>query len=320
MNRTTSPVLTVRGATKRFPLEGGRRLTAVRNLSFDIHEGECLAVIGESGCGKSTLARLVTGITPMTSGSVFIEGRDIAALSPRALRGARRQVQMIFQNAADAISPRMKIGTFLMEPWQNYRIAHRKTAKACIDEMLEKVRLSPDCLNRYPHQLSGGELQRVCIARAFSLTPRLLVCDEITSALDVSVQDGVMRTFRSLQQETGTACLFICHDLALVHDYSDRVMVMYLGNAVEIIPSHRLGLHALHPYTQGLLGAMIFIGSKKRGDDLKMLRGEPPSPIDLPPGCSFYGRCPRATDLCQRQEPPLTQAQPDHWVACHHLS
>ena len=314
------PVLTVRNVAKSFDMPGGRKLLAVDGVSFEIRQRECLAVIGESGCGKSTLAKLVTGIEPLTAGSVNFGGQDIAGWKGQQLRNVRREMQMIFQNAADVISPRMKIRAFLMEPWMNFKLADKDEAKRRILEMLSKVRLGPECLDRYPHQLSGGELQRVCIARAFAMRPKLLVCDEITSALDVSVQDDVMKLFRSIQTETGTACLFICHDLALVHDYSDRVMVMYLGHAVEIMESVSLGKSALHPYTQGLLSAMIFIGSKKRGKVIRTLEGEPPSPIDIPRGCCFSGRCPKSTEICRENAPELRLVAEGHLVACHHLS
>lgn len=319
MNDERRIVLHVEDVWKQFDVEGGKRLTAVSGVRFEIRQGECLAVIGESGCGKSTLAKLVTGIEPLSRGQVFFQNANIAGCKGRQLKGVRRNMQMIFQNAAEAISPRMKIGTFLMEPWINYKLADRKTARKRIVEMLEKVRLGTEILDRYPHQLSGGELQRACIARAFAMNPELLICDEITSALDVSVQGDVMKLFRSIQLETGTACLFICHDLALVRSFSDRVMVMYLGQVVEVMDSADLGVKALHPYTQGLLRAMFFISGRQSGRQIRTLDGEPPSPVDLPRGCRFCGRCPRATEICREEAPALKEVERGHFAACHRL-
>jgi oligopeptide/dipeptide ABC transporter ATP-binding protein len=316
---TQKIVLHAENACKQYEMANGAALTAVSGVSFDISKGECLAVIGESGCGKSTLAKLVTGIEPLTDGKILFQDADIAKLGNAQMKNIRRNMQMIFQNAEDAISPRMKIGSFLMEPWINFRLGDKHAAQQKISEMLTKVRLGEDILNRYPHQLSGGELQRVCIARAFAMEPELLVCDEITSALDVSVQDDVMKLFRRIQTETGTACLMICHDLALVHSYSDRVMVMYLGQVVEMMNSLDLGVKALHPYTQGLLKAIFYIGSNRRGNPMQTLEGEPPSPINLPKGCCFCGRCSKATDICRSELPKLKQIASGHFVACHLL-
>ncbi|MDO4548751.1 MAG: ABC transporter ATP-binding protein [Clostridia bacterium] len=314
-----SNVLFVNNAYKQFGVRGGGTLTAVGGVSFFIRRGECLAVIGESGCGKSTLARLVTGIDALTGGEVLFAGRNIAGLKGAELRDMRRNMQIILQNAADAISPRMKIKTFLMEPWINFKLADRQTARERIVETLDMVRLGSEVLEHYPHQLSGGELQRVCIARAFAIRPELLVCDEITSALDVSVQNDVMRLFRDIQLQTGTACLMICHDLALVHDFSDRVMVMYLGQAVEMLDSSDLGTRAIHPYTRGLLQAMFFISGRRDGRKTRVLMGEPPSPVNLPRGCRFCGRCPKAADICAEQAPAFREVERGHFAACHFI-
>lgn len=319
MNSEMKPVLEIKNAFKTFSLQNGKELKAVNGVSCSIYPQECLAVIGESGCGKSTLAKLVMGIEPMTSGEVYLDGNKITDREKTEQRQVWKEMQMIFQNAAEVVSPRMKIGTFLMEPWKNFALADKKEAREKISEMLKEVRLDESCLKKYPHQLSGGELQRVCIARGFSMKPKFMVCDEITSALDVSVQDGVMKLFRRIQKETGTACLFICHDLALVHDYSDRVMVMYLGHVVEVMKSEELGTHALHPYTQALLKAMFFVNGDRKKKKMKYLDGETPSPVDLPKGCCFCGRCPKATDVCREKSPELREIVADHMVACHAL-
>ena len=319
MTETNRPLLEIKNAVKRFPMPGGRTLTAVNDVSCEIRPRECLAVIGESGCGKSTLAKLVMGVEPMTSGEILLDGELISGQKRARQKRVWRDMQMIFQNAAEVISPRMKIGDFLMEPWRNFRMADRQTARETILSVLDDVRLDESCLPKYPHQLSGGELQRVCIARAFSMDPKFLVCDEITGALDVSVQDDVMRLFQDMREESGTACLFICHDLALVSGCSDRVMVMYLGSAVEILRSRELGTRALHPYTRALLGAMFFMGMRGEGRTIRIPKGETPSPVDLPEGCPFRARCPRAKAVCAEEKPPLRRVGEDHWAACHDL-
>ncbi|MBR0114572.1 MAG: ABC transporter ATP-binding protein [Firmicutes bacterium] len=308
-------ILEVRDLTKVFPAGKGRTLKAVDSISFTVNKGECLAVIGESGCGKSTLARLVTGVEKATSGSILFMGEDVANAGRRELKAMRRNMQMIFQSPVSSVSPRMTIGTFLLEPYINYGICCRQEAQERISELLSKVRLNDDCLRKYPHQLSGGELQRVCIARAFSLDPRLLVCDEITSALDVSVQDDVLRLFHSLQTGSGIACLFICHDLALVSSFSDRVMVMYLGQTVEIIDSKRLGRDAVHPYTIGLLRSMLFVSSD-RNKPLTAMKGELQSPVDIPENCHFCTRCPYAEKRCFLERPQLREVETGHLAAC----
>ena len=315
MSDKKSMVLDVRKVSKDFSLAGGKKLSAVSDISFTISEGECFAVIGESGCGKSTLAKLITRVEDVSSGEIIFRGEDISKRNKNQLKPVRRYMQMVFQSPISVVSPRMTIGSFLLEPYINYRLADKAKAKEEIARMLESVRLSPDCLKKYPHQLSGGELQRICIARAFSLKPELLICDEITSALDVSVQQSVMQLFNRMRTDTGTACLFICHDLALVKNYSDRVAVMYLGQAVEIMKSEELGTRAVHPYTRGLLRSMLFISSQ-RDKGMEPIKGEPQSPIDVPPCCRFCTRCPYADERCFRETPPLREVEAGHWAAC----
>lgn len=319
MSDKKTTILDVRKVSKDFPLAGGKKLSAVADISFSISEGECFAVIGESGCGKSTLAKLITRVEDVSSGEIIFRGEDITKRNRSQLKSVRRYMQMIFQSPISVISPRMTIGSFLMEPYINYRLADKTKAKEEIVRMLEDVRLSPDCLKKYPHQLSGGELQRICIARSFSLKPELLICDEITSALDVSVQQSVMQLFNRMRTDNGTACLFICHDLALVNNYSDRVAVMYLGQAVEIMKSEELGIRAVHPYTRGLLRSMLFISSQ-REKGLELINGEPQSPIDVQPCCRFCTRCPNAEERCFRETPPLCEVDTGHYAACFNLN
>lgn len=318
MHKDRQVVLDVRNISKEFALGQGNTLTAVDHVSFQIYKGECFAVIGESGCGKSTLAKLITRVEDPTNGEVFFRGQDITKLSPSKMKPVLRNMQMIFQNALSVVSPKMKIRDFLLEPYLNFKIMPKAEALKTISTMLSGVRLTDAVLKKYPHQLSGGELQRICISRAFGLSPELLICDEITSALDVSVQDGVMKLFRQMQKEHGIACLFICHDLALVNNYSDRVMVMYLGQTVEIIDSDKLGTQARHPYTQGLLKSILFISSD-RESSVAAMAGEPQSPVNVKKNCRFCSRCPKATARCFEEVPPLQEVDNGHFVACFNL-
>ncbi len=315
MTEKRKVILDVQDLCKVFALESGGSLTAVDHVSFQIREGECFAVIGESGCGKTTLAKLITRVEQATSGRVIFQDRDITALGRGKMKSILRDMQMIFQNVLSVVSPKMKIQDFLLEPYRNFKLLPKQEALQNIRRMLKSVRLTDAVLQKYPHQLSGGELQRICISRAFGMNPQLLVCDEITSALDVSVQDDVMKLFRELQSQHGIACLFICHDLALVSNYSDRVMVMYLGQNVEIIDSADLGTKALHPYTRGLLQSFLFISSE-RDRAIRTITGEPQSPVNVRDNCRFCTRCSKASSRCFEEVPPLREVEPGHHVAC----
>lgn len=313
--RNPNVVFRAENITKQFNLSENDVLLAVDGVSFDIRQGECLGVIGESGCGKSTLAKIISGVEKPTAGRAELMGQDIFHLKYRELKRVRRDMQMIFQNASSVVSPKMKLKTFLMEPYRNYGILPRAEAEKHISEMLKKVRLTDDVLDKYAHQVSGGEMQRVCISRAFGMNPKFLLCDEITSALDVSVQNDVMQQFRQTQQEFGTACLFICHDLALVQSSTDRVMVMYLGQAVEIMDSRELGQKALHPYTRGLLKSMLLIGTDPNSE-VRTMSGEPISPVNPKPCCRFCTRCPKAQPRCFQEKPASVEVEEGHYVAC----
>lgn len=313
--RSPNVIFKAENVSKDFKLGKEDILSAVDGITFDIREGECLGVIGESGCGKSTLAKIITGVETPSGGEAELLGKNIFNLKKREMNNVRRDMQMIFQNASGVVSPKMKLKTFLLEPYKNYKIMPENEAKKHISEMLKKVRLNDEVLDKYGHQLSGGEMQRVCISRAFGINPKFLLCDEITSALDVSVQDDVMKLFRQTQQEYGTACLFICHDLALVQNNTDRVMIMYLGQAVEILKSKDLSSKAMHPYTRGLLESMLLIGTDPNSK-LKTMAGEPISPINPKPCCRFSARCPKATERCFSEKPVLKQISPGHQVAC----
>ncbi len=313
-------ILNIQHVCKNFDMPGGQKLRAVNDVSFHLSAGEKMAIVGESGCGKSTLVKLVTRIEDVTKGDILFAGEKINDIKGEALRQYRKQVQMVFQDPKAVFSPRMKIGQFLMEPWINFEKKSKKEAKENAYYSLERVHLGPEYFNKYPHQLSGGELQRVAIARAISLHPRLLICDEATSALDVSIQrqilDLLQEHFEQAHGDQAFSILFITHDLALAENFCDRIVVMYLGTVVETMRAHVLKYHAQHPYTQALLKSVFSIYSDQN-EPITVLKGEPPSPVDLPEGCVFSGRCPYATELCYKEKPKLKNFRPGHYVACH---
>lgn len=311
-------VLRLEHVSKTFELKGNGKLKAVSDVSLTVEKGECVAVVGESGCGKSTLAKLVTYMEPLTDGKMFFQYQEIKNLHGDELREYRRYVQMIFQDPSNVFSPRMKIGTFLMEPWCNFEKKSKKEAKEKALKSLEQVKLGKEYFDKYPHQLSGGELQRISIARAIALHPRLLICDEATSALDVSIQSQIIELLKTHQQEADYAILFICHDLALAENFSDRVVVMYLGRIVEILKGSVLRKTAKHPYTKALLESVFSVHDNLE-DEIKILPGEPPSPINLPEGCPFCERCKYAMEICKREVPQLEYIDEVHQVACHLL-
>ena len=310
------PLLQVQDVYKEFPLPGKQVLHAVNGVSLRLDAGECLAVVGESGCGKSTLARMIARVETVTRGTICFQGTPIETLGGEALRQLRKSVQIIFQDPAGAFSPRMKIGSFLREPFVNYHILPRRDIGERIRSLLNSVDLPEDFADRYPHQLSGGELQRVAIARAMSLHPALLICDEPTSALDVSIQQHIVALLSHLRREYSVSMLFISHDLALINRFSDRVAVMYLGHIVESLPGADLVAAAKHPYTGALLQA-IFHLEKDRRKAIRVPDGEPPDPIDLPVGCPFCPRCPVSEQRCREEAPPLREIAPGHTAACH---
>lgn len=311
-------MLRLEQVSKEYELKGNRTLKAVNEIDFSMTSRECVAIVGESGCGKSTLAKMITGIEPVTSGEIYFQEQAITHIQGEELRNYRKHVQMIFQDPSNVFSPRMKIGTFLMEPWRNFEKKTRKEAKDMAYYALERVNLGEDYFYKYPHQLSGGELQRISIARAIALHPQLLVCDEATSALDVSIQKQIIDLLREHQEEADFGILFISHDLALAEDFCDRVVVMYLGRIVEILEGKALRKHARHPYTKALLESVFSVHTSIQ-EPIKILPGEPPSPIDLPKGCAFCARCPHASKRCQEEVPQLKVLEGGHQAACHHL-
>jgi oligopeptide transport system ATP-binding protein len=310
----------VEQVVKHFPAGLGTSVKAVDGVSFEIREGETLGLVGESGCGKSTLARLVTQLIPVTSGRIFLGDVELTRLRGEKLRQQRRQLQMIFQDPFASLDPRMTVGDIVAEPLDNFGVMRGRKRNERVQELLRLVGLNPNFNNRYPHEFSGGQRQRIGIARALALNPKLVVCDEAISALDVSIQAQIVNLLEDLQQKLKLTYLFIAHDLSVVRHISDRVMVMYLGKIVEVADSAGTYSNPKHPYTKALLSAIPVPDPKiQRGRRLVELSGEIPSPIHPPSGCRFHTRCPiaRVPTPCAETEPPLEEKVRDHLAACH---
>ena len=318
------PLLSVKNLVKQFSLKGGlfqreaARVHAVDGVSFDIAEGETLGLVGESGCGKSTTGRCVLRLTEPTAGSITFEGRDVMAMDEEALRALRRDMQIVFQDPFASLNPRLTVGAIISEALIIHRLASsRSEMEDKVVTLLKKVGLNPDHRRRYPHEFSGGQRQRIVIARALAVEPKLVVCDEPVSALDVSIQAQVINLLEDLQEEMGLTYLFIAHDLSVVEHISDRVAVMYLGRIVEIAPARELYLNPLHPYAEALLSAVPIPDPKIKRPRIK-LEGDVPNPISPPKGCHFHTRCPiRQLPLCSEKTPELRQTSDGHWLACH---
>ncbi|HEV2546550.1 MAG TPA: dipeptide ABC transporter ATP-binding protein [Stellaceae bacterium] len=313
-------VIEVADLTKYFPVRKGflRRaagsVRAVDGVSFRIARGETLGLVGESGCGKSTLARAVLRLIEPSTGRIKVHGREITALSRRALRPYRRQMQMIFQDPFASLNPRMTVGEIVAEPFRVHAIAGEREAR--VAALFAQVGLSARDMRRYPHEFSGGQRQRISIARALALDPALIVADEPVSALDVSIQAQVINLMMDLQREKRLAYLFIAHDLAVVEHISHRVGVMYLGKIVEYAEKTRLFRRPLHPYTEALLAA-VPVPDPDATRAKRIVQGDVPSPINPPAGCAFHPRCPYAMARCKEETPRLQAIEPEHWVACH---
>ncbi len=312
MNAT--PVLEVGGLSKRFPVGDGW-LAAVDAVSFRLDKGETLALVGESGSGKTTLGRAAAMLQPPTSGSVRFEGSEITGLDNRSLKPMRRRIQMIFQDPYGSLNPRLPVGAIIAEPLLVHGLGDKAERRQKAIRLARQVGLKASDMSRYPHQFSGGQRQRIAIARAIALEPCLIIADEPVSALDVSIQSQVLNLLRDLQDSHGLTYLFISHNLAVVRHFADRVAVMYLGRIVETAATGTLFDAPRHPYTHALIAAQPVIGRGKRTAS-DCLPGDPPSPLDPPPGCPFHPRCPLATALCRESRPEL-EGETDHQAACH---
>ena len=312
-------LLEAEGLTKEFPLRNRKRVHALTDISLQIFQGETLALVGESGCGKSTLGRTLIRLLEPTSGTVKFEGTDITHMNDRDFRAYRRRMQLIFQDPYASLNPRMTVRDIVAEPLKTYNIcATKEETTQRVLELLKAVGIPGEFLHRYPHQFSGGQRQRIGIARAIALDPSLIVCDEPVSALDVSVQNQILNLLKQLQKERGLTYLFISHDLSVVRFLSDRVCVMYLGSLCEVGDTQEIYASPMHPYTQFLLNAIPKPDPHARSEEIQLLTGDVPSPIDLPQGCRFHTRCPYATDRCRKEAPALHEVA-NRLVACHRV-
>ncbi len=322
MTQNNAPLLRVDHLTKHFPAGGGKVVHAVDDVSFTIRRGATLGLVGESGCGKSSCARTIIRIYEPTSGSIFLDGDDISALSQKQLLPYRRKMQMIFQDPYASLNARMTVQDIVAEPLRAHHICKsRAEEREMVIQMLNRVGLNQDHAGRYAHEFSGGQRQRVGIARALILQPELVICDEPISALDVSIQAQVVNLLRSFQEAQGLTYLFIAHDLSMVRYVSDDVGVMYLGQLVELCRADEIYARPAHPYTRGLLSSVpIPDPVAARLKDTVGLEGDLPSPIAPPSGCRFHTRCPYATPMCSEAAPALREASPGHFVACHQVN
>jgi len=315
-------ILTVEDLKKYFPIESGifkrtvGHVKAVDGVSFEIKKGEAFGLVGESGCGKSTTGRMIMRLIEPTSGRIVFCGKDLTAMDKKALRKTRKDIQMIFQDPFASLDPRYTVERIIEEPMIVHRLGSKAERKKRVRELLEVVGLSSYHAKRYPHQFSGGQRQRIGIARALAVNPKLIIADEPVSALDVSIQAQVINLLQDLQKQFDLTFLFIAHDLSVVHHFSDRVGVMYLGRMVEVAESSELYRNPKHPYTNALLSS-VPIPDPDYQYDSEELAGDVPNPIDPPKGCAFHTRCPMAMDICRKNRPELKEVVPGHWTACH---
>ena len=318
-------LLSVRDLYKHFPIKSGiifkkskAYVHAVDGVSFDIFKGETLGLVGESGCGKSTTGRTVLQLFEPTSGHVYFEGKDLTTLKGSELRSMRKDLQMIFQDPYASLNPRMTVGQIIGEPMEIHHTYKGQEQLDRVKKLLELVGLNPAFVNRYPHEFSGGQRQRIGIARALALEPKLIVCDEPISALDVSIQAQVVNLLEDLQKEMGLTYLFIAHDLSMVRHISNRIAVMYLGIIIELAERNELYKNPLHPYSQALLSAVPYPDPEIEENRQRIiLEGDVPSPVNPPSGCRFRTRCRFAKEICAQERPEFKEVKPGHFVACH---
>ena len=323
MMEAAAPLLRVKNLVKHFPIRSGLlqrvrdQVHAVDGVSFELEAGETLGVVGESGCGKSTTGRCILRLIEPSAGEVWFEGRNVTALDKSSLRAATREMQIIFQDPYASLNPRMTVAAIVGEGLVIHRMAsNAREIEDRVAKLLQTVGLSPDYMRRYPHEFSGGQRQRIGIARALAVNPKLVICDEAVSALDVSIQAQVINLLEDLQQQFNLTYLFIAHDLSVVEHISRRVAVMYLGRIVEIAPSRELYTTPKHPYTEALLSAVPIPDPTVKRRRI-VLQGDVPSPIHPPSGCHFHPRCPRAQPRCKTEAPQLRELAPAHVAACH---
>lgn len=316
MTKNKEPILEVKNIIKEFNYNNGKKLRAVDDVSFQLYPGECLGIVGESGCGKSTLAKIITHLEDTSLGKIFFHDKDITNIKGEELRQNRRDIQIIFQDPSSSFNPRMKIGEIVSEPLRNFKLMNKKESLNEGKNLLKMVGIPEDYMRRYPHQLSGGQKQRVAIARALSLKPEIIICDEATSNLDVSVQAQIIKILLDLQKDKGLSYIYIGHDLALVKNISQRILVMYLGSIVEVIDSDKLTTEAVHPYTKAILGS-VFSVKGKNDNKIEIIEKDPPSPSNRPIGCNFNSRCTKCIERCFTEKPNVKQIGKNHFVACH---
>jgi len=325
MNSTSENLLEVMDLKKYFPVHGGvfsqvkGYVYAVDGISFNVKKGETLGLVGESGCGKTTTGRAILRLEPATGGKVYFEGKDVYSLSSREMRILRREMQIIFQDPYASLNPRMKVGELLEEPFQIHREETKAGRREKIKDLLEVVGLQESHIDRYPHEFSGGQRQRIGIARALTLNPKLIICDEPVSALDVSIQSQILNLLKKLQDKFGLTYVFIAHGLNVIKHVSDRVGVMYLGKLVELANTSDLFSQPCHPYTKALLSAIPVPDPDFRRERI-VLEGDVPSPVNPPKGCRFHPRCPQGMPVCREQEPVFKSTNGDRMVACHLFS
>lgn len=318
------PMLEVKGLTKSFEISSGlfsrkkQYLQAVNNISFQVYEGEVLGVVGESGCGKSTTGNLIMRLLEPTKGEVIFQGKNLLNLSEKELRQKRADIQMIFQDPFSSLNPRKRVFDIIAEPLRTHKTLSKEELKNEVLELMDLVGLNRSYVNRYPHEFSGGQRQRIGIARAIALRPKLIICDEPVSALDVSIQSQILNLLKKLQKDLNLTYIFIAHGLPAVKHMSNRIAVMYLGEIVEMATKEELFFNPRHPYTEGLLSAIPIPDPTQRKKERIILQGDIPNPVNPPSGCKFHTRCPYATELCRKKKPMLEEFDEGHLVACHY--
>ncbi|PYZ99079.1 peptide ABC transporter substrate-binding protein [Alteribacter lacisalsi] len=324
-NNSKQPILEIKGLKKHFELSSGwfskeqKSVKAVDGIDLEVYPGETLGIVGESGCGKSTTGNTILRLLEATEGQILFEGQDLASLSKKEMREKRKDIQMIFQDPFSSLNPRMKVFDIIAEPLRSHKVATGDDLRKRVYELMETVGISKSFDQRFPHEFSGGQRQRIGIARALALKPKLIVCDEPVSALDVSIQSQVLNLLSKLQKEFNLTYIFIAHGLPAIKHISDRVAVMYLGKVVELADKEQLFSRPMHPYTEGLLSSVPVPDPHVRDTKERIiLTGDLPSPADPPSGCRFHTRCPYADELCKTKEPDLVEERDGHHVMCHY--